>query len=66
MTLTIRDRNKSFITVCCTGHSDAENKFREVLGEEVIVFKNDVYNLLAGIAGFVNNDLCEECLFELD
>lgn len=66
MTLTIRDRNKSFITVFCTGRSDAENKFRKALGKELVVPKKDVYALLARIVGFVNNDLGEECLFELD
>lgn len=67
MTLTIREcENKAFIVVSCIEHSHKADEFRKYLGRDLRVPTNNIYNLLGRIASFVNDNLGEECLFELD
>lgn len=62
MTITIyQGYDNSYIMV-----GSKDERFAATWGNVVKVPNNQIYNELSNIAAWVNNDLGEECLFEID
>ena len=61
MTVTIFDGNESGIIL-----TSKDKRFTDAYGDIYAIPSSRVYEGLSGIASWANNELGEECLFEVD